>query len=81
MTHRKEYLMQFDRKALDRLLLLNDKQLAQVVEKLATEYGLDLSAAGITVENMGELRRALRAADDATLQSLGEQLKGGKLKP
>ena len=73
--------MQFDRKALDRLLLLNDKQLAQVVEKLATEYGLDLSAAGITVENMGELRRALRAADDDTLLRFGEQLRRGRKGP
>ena len=69
--------MQFDRKALDRLLLLNDKQLAQVVDKLASEYGLDLGALGFTAASMGELRRTLRTADDKTLQSLGEQLKKG----
>ena len=73
--------MQFDRKALDRLLLLNDRQLAQVVERLAEDYGLDLKAAGITTSNMSELRRALRAADDQTLLRLGEQLKGGQIKP
>ena len=69
--------MQFDRKALDRLLLLNDKQLAQVVDKLASEYGLDLGALGFTTANIGDLRRTLREADDRTLQSLGEQLKKG----
>ena len=73
--------MQFDRKALERLLMLNDKQLEQVVRKLAEEYGLDLRSAGINASSMGELRRALRNADDATLQSVGEQLKRGKLKP
>ena len=72
--------MQFDRKALERLLMLNDKQLEQVVRKLADEYGLDLTGAGINASSMGELRRALRGADSATLQSLGEQLKKGKLK-
>jgi hypothetical protein len=69
--------MQFDRKALDRLLLLNDKQLAQVVDKLASEYGLDLGALGFTAASMGELRRTLRTADDKTLLALGEQLKKG----
>ena len=73
--------MQFDRKALDRLLLLNDNQLTQVIDKLAKEYGLDLEALGFTTANMGELRRALRAADDQTLLHLGEQLKKGTGKP
>ncbi len=72
--------MQFDRRALDRLLMLNDKQLEQVIRKLADEYGLDLTGAGINTSSMAELRRALRSADNATLQSLGEQLKKGKLK-
>ena len=73
--------MQFDRKALDRLLMLNDRQLMQVIEKLATEYGLDLASVGFNTSNIAELRRTLRGADDATLQSFGEQLKKGKLKP
>ena len=73
--------MQFDRRALERLLMLNDKQLEQVVRKLADDYGLDLTGAGINTTSMAELRRALRAADDATLQGFGEQLKKGKLKP
>ena len=71
--------MQFDRKALDRLLMLNDKQLELVIRKLATEYGLDLTKLNIDTSNMQELRRALRHADDSTLKDLGEQLKRGKL--
>ena len=73
--------MQFDRKALDRLLMLNDKQLEQVVRKLATDYGLDLTTLNVNATNMQELRRALRHADDSTLRNLGEQLKNGRLKP
>ena len=71
--------MQFDRKALDRLLMLNDKQLEAVIRKLATEYGLDLTKLSIDTTNMQQLRRALRQADDSTLHSLGEQLKNGRL--
>ena len=73
--------MQFDRKALDRLLMLNDRQLMQVIEKLANEYGLDLSGLGFHTDNIKELRNTLRHADDATLKSFGEQLNKGKLKP
>lgn len=73
--------MQFDRKALDRLLMLNDKQLELVIRKLASEYGLDLTKLNIDPHNMQELRRALRHADDHMLENLGEQLKSGRLKP
>ncbi len=73
--------MQFDRNALNRLLMLNDKQLETVVKKLAEEYGLDLARLNLDTSNMKELRNALRRADDATLQDLGEQLKNGRLKP
>ena len=73
--------MQFDRGALNRLLMLNDKQLETVVKKLAEDYGLDLKGLNLDPNNIKELRRALRLADDATLQGLSEQLKNGKLKP
>ena len=69
--------MQFDRKALDRLLLLNDRQLETVVRKLATEYGLDLSALNITTDNLKGLRQALRSATDEELSALGEQFRRG----
>lgn len=73
--------LQFDRNALNKLLMLNDKQLELVVRKLATEYGLDLSRLQIDPNNIAELRRALRTADDSTLKALGEQLQNGGLKP
>lgn len=73
--------MQFDRTALERLLMLNDKQLEIVVKKLAEDYGLDLTALNVDATNIKKLREALRHADDETLQGLGEQLKNGRLKP
>ena len=73
--------MQFDRIALERLLMLNDKKLETVIRKLAEDYGLDLTALSLDASNMKKLREALRRADDATLQSLGEQLKNGRGKP
>ena len=70
--------MQFDRKALERLLLLNDRQLETVVRKLATEHGLDLSALHLTQDNLRGLREALKNATDAELSALAEQFGGGR---
>ena len=68
--------MQLDRKMLDRLLALNDRQLEAVVERLASEYGLDLSRFQVREGDMESLRRAIRNASDADLLSITEQLKG-----
>ncbi len=72
--------MQFDRTALNRLLMLSDKQLETVIKKLAEDYGLDLTKISLDPNNIKELRAALRRADDDTLKTLGEQLKNGRLK-
>ena len=68
--------MQLDRKMLDRLLALNDRQLEAVIEKLAREYGLDLSRFAVRPGDMESLRRAIRTASDADLLEITEQLKG-----
>lgn len=73
--------MQFDRTALERLLMLNDKQLEIVVKKLAEDYGLDLGVLSVDATNIKKLREALRRADDKALQELGEQFKNGRLRP
>ena len=72
--------MPFDRKALNRLLLLNDKQLETLVKKLATDYGLDLSALNLSTENVTALREALRRASDEELSGLADQLRRGGMK-
>ena len=70
--------MQLDRKALNRLLALNDSQLQALVDKLAAEYGLDLRRFQIRQGDMDGLRRAISNASDAELIALGQQFKNGK---
>ena len=70
--------MQLDRKSLDRLLSLNDRQLQAIIEKLASEYGLDLSRFQVRPGDMEGLRRAIRNATDQDLIELGRQLERGR---
>ena len=70
--------MQLDRKNLERLLMLNDRQLQAVINKLATEYGLELSQFQVRPGDMEGLRRAIRNATDQDLIELGRQLKRGR---
>lgn len=69
--------MKLDRKTLNRLLALNDAQLRAVIDKLAAEYGLDLSAFSVREGDMEGLRRAIRNASDEDLENLARQLQGG----
>lgn len=68
--------MQLDRKMLDRLLSLSDRQLQAVIDKLVSEYGLDLSGFQVREGDMSALRRAIRNASDEELLSMTRQLKG-----
>ena len=70
--------MKLDRKALERLLSLGDAQLRTVLDKLAQEYGLDLTPLSIGQGDLEGLRRALRTATDEELVALTRKLKGGK---
>lgn len=67
--------MQLDKQSLNRLLSLSDRQLQIFVEKLATEYGLDLSRFQIKDGDIQSLRRAIQGASDEDLLELGRQLK------
>ncbi len=68
--------MQLDKKSLNRLLSLSDRQLQIFVEKLASEYGLDLSRFQIKEGDVQSLRRAIQNASDEDLLDLAQQLKG-----
>ncbi|MBE6702526.1 MAG: hypothetical protein E7585_03830 [Ruminococcaceae bacterium] len=68
--------MQLDRKALNRLLCLNDKQLESLVQTLVNGYGLDLSRFQVRPGDMDALRRAIANATDEDLLELTKQLKG-----
>ena len=50
----------------------------ELVEKLATEYGVDLSGFQVRPGDMDGLRRALRNATDEDLAELTRQLKNGR---
>ena len=68
--------MKLDRKALNRLLSLNDKQLKSVIEKLTREYGVDLSQMNVSTADMAGLRRTLQNTTDEELVRFTQQLKG-----
>ena len=68
--------MKLDRKALNRVLAMNDTQLRALVEKLTKEYGLDLSAFSVRQDDMAGLRRALSNASDEDLLALTRQFRG-----
>ena len=69
--------LQLDRKAMEKLLSLSDRQLASVLEKLGREYDLDLSSFQIRPGDLDGVRNAIRTMSDADLLRLGEQLKNG----
>lgn len=66
--------MKLDKKALDRLLSMNDAQLARMIEKAASESGLDLSAFGITDGDIASIRKALSGATDEDIKRASETL-------
>lgn len=65
--------MILDRNALNRLLSLNDGQLKMVMERLAAESGLDLSALNISPDDISSVRSALSGATDRDLEKVAEQ--------
>ena len=62
--------MQLDKKMLERLLNMNDEQLAEVIRQIAAETGIDPSALGLNPENIQSLRLALGMASSEDLQNL-----------
>ncbi|MBR2387211.1 MAG: hypothetical protein IKB02_00420 [Clostridia bacterium] len=72
--------MQIDRKSLEKLLTLNDRQLASVIKRIAGEGGVDLSAFNVNPADLESVRRALRGATDEDLLNITrqyEQMKKG----
>lgn len=66
--------MTLDRNAVERLLALNDKQLAIVIKKLTAEAGIDPGALQINASNIAALRAALSMATDEDLKRASEQI-------
>ncbi len=64
--------MELDRKMLERLLRMNDEQLAQVIRTVAAESGIDAATLGINPENVQSIRSALGGATEEDIQRLNE---------
>ena len=66
--------MTLDRNAVEKLLSLNDKQLALVIKKLTAEAGIDPALLQINTSNIAAIRAALSVATDEDLQRATEQI-------
>jgi hypothetical protein len=65
--------MQIDRKALDGLLALNDKQLMMMINRLVSQSGLDPSQFNIDPKSIASIRSALSGATDEDIAKVVEQ--------
>ena len=65
--------MQIDRKALEGLLTLNDKQLMSIINRLASSSGIDPSEYNIDPSSVSSIRNALRTATDEDLERIVTQ--------
>ena len=65
--------MQIDRKSLEKLLMLNDRQLGIIIKKIASESGIDPSALNINPNDIASVRRALSSATDDDIKRITQQ--------
>ncbi|MGN1047539.1 MAG: hypothetical protein ACI4QZ_02915 [Eubacteriales bacterium] len=70
--------MKLDRKALDRILKMDDNSLKMIVETLGAEAGLDLGAFNISSQDVASIRRALAEADEEDIENAARQLEAYK---
>ena len=75
--------MQIDRRSLEKLLSMNDRQLQSIITRLAAESGIDVSTFNVDPKDIASVRRALSTATDEDLRRVTEQYeqfkKGGKV--
>lgn len=62
--------MQLDQKMLNRLLAMNDDQLAAIIGQIAREAGISPSELGLNPQNISSVRQALGNATEADLERL-----------
>ena len=65
--------MQIDRKALEGLLSLNDRQLVAIINRLASQSGIDPSEYNIDPNSVSSIRNAIRGASDEDLNKIVAQ--------
>lgn len=62
--------MQLDKKMLNRVLMMNDDQLGELIKSIAAEAGIDPAALGLNTQNIQGIRQALGSATEADLKEL-----------
>ena len=70
--------MQIDKKSLEGLLALNDRQLTQVINRLLTGSGLDPSQFNVDPQNVASIRAAISGASTEELQKIVDQYEQNK---
>lgn len=70
--------MQIDRKALEGLLSLNDKQLMTVINKLAAQSGINLAEFNVDPQSVASIRSAISGASDEELDRIVRQYESNK---
>ena len=66
--------MKLNKRAVERLLLLNDEQLKDIMLRLAGENGIDLSGMTFRPDDIASVRQALRLATDEDITKAAQQL-------
>ena len=72
--------MQLDRASLDKLLTLNDRQLQNIMTRLAAQSGIDPKEFNIDLASVASIRKALMGATDEDLQRIAEQYEANRQK-
>ena len=72
--------MQIDRKSLDQLLAMNDRQLKSVIQRLAKNSGIDPAEFQIDPQSIESIRHALSTASDDDLRRIAEQYEANQKK-
>ena len=62
--------MQIDERMLKRLLAMNDEQLGQMIQKIATETGIDPAQLGINPQSIESVRTALGSIGEDELEGI-----------
>lgn len=70
--------MQLDRDSLNKVLNLNDRQLKNLIQRLAAESGIDPAEFNIDPSSIESIRAALRSATDDDLRRITEQYEANK---
>ena len=70
--------MQIDREALEKLLSLNDRQLMLIINRLATQSGINPAEFNIDPKSIESIRRALSTASDEDLKRVAEQYEANR---